>query len=53
MIRIKGNETNFTQKVDAMEFDHKPIEKVARGQFAGIKLSHPAKPFDLVYKIKG
>lgn len=52
-IRVKGNDTNFTQKVDAMEFDHKPIEKVTRGQFAGIKLSHPAKPFDLVYKIKG
>jgi putative protease len=52
-IRIKGNETNFTQKVDAMEFDHRPVEKAARGQFAGIKLSHPAKPFDLVYKIKG
>jgi putative protease len=52
-IRIKGNETNFTQKVDAMEFDHRPVEKAVRGQFAGIKLSHPAKPFDLVYKIKG
>ncbi len=52
-IHIKGNDTDFTQKVDAMEFDHKPIDKVTRGQFAGIKLSSPAKPFDLVYRIKG
>lgn len=51
-IHIKGSETDFTQKVDAMEFDHKPVEKAARGQFTGIKLSRPAKPFDLVYKIK-
>ena len=52
-IRIKGNATDFTQKVDAMEFNHQPMQKATRGQFAGIKLSHPAKPFDLVYKIKG
>ena len=52
-IHIKGNDTDFTQKVDDMEFDHKPAEKAARGQFIGVKLTHPAKPFDLVYKIKG
>lgn len=52
-IHIKGNDTDFTQKVETMEFDHKPVEKATRGQFTGIKLSRPAKPFDLVYKIKG
>lgn len=51
-IHIKGNNTDFTQKVETMEFDHKPVEKATRGQFTGIKLSRPAKPFDLVYKIK-
>jgi hypothetical protein len=52
-IHIKGNATDFTQKIEVMEFDHKPVEKAVRGQFAGIKLSKPAKPFDLVYKITG
>jgi len=52
-VRIKGNDTDFTQKVEAMEFDHKPVEKATRGQFAGLKLSHQAKPFDLVFKITG
>jgi hypothetical protein len=52
-VRIKGPETDFIQKVDAMEFDHKPVEKSIRGQFTGIKLSQPARPFDLVYKVKG
>ncbi len=51
-IHIKGNGTDFTQKVDCMEFDHQPVEKALRGQFTGIKLSQPAKPFDLVYKVK-
>ncbi len=52
-VRIKGNATDFTQKVEVMEFDHQPVQKATRGQFTGIKLSHPAKPFDLVYKVTG
>ncbi len=50
-IRIKGNDTDFKQKVEVMEFDHKPVDKAIRGQFTGIKLSKPAKPFDLVFKV--
>ncbi len=53
IIRIKGSRTDFTQKIEAMEFDHQPVQKAARGQFTGIQLSQPAKPFDLVYKIIG
>jgi translation elongation factor EF-1alpha len=52
-VHIKGPSTDFTQTVDSMEFDHKPVDKATRGQFTGIKLSQPAKPFDLVYRIKG
>jgi translation initiation factor IF-2 len=52
-IHIKGNGTDFTQKIEAMEFDHQPVQKATRGQFTGIKLTQPAKPFDLVYKITG
>lgn len=52
-IRIKGSSTDFTQKIEIMEFDHKPIQKAIRGQFAGIKLIQQAKPFDLVFRITG
>ncbi len=52
-VRIKGNESDFTQKVEVMEFDHKPVQKAIRGQFTGIRLSRPAKPFDLVYRVIG
>jgi len=52
-VRIKGSANDFTQKVEAMEFDHQPVQKAIRGQFTGIKLSQPAKPFDLVYKVTG
>ena len=52
-VHIKGTATDFTQKIDDLEFDHKPVQKASRGQFIGIKLSHPARPFDLVYKVTG
>ncbi len=52
-IRVKGPSTDFTQKIEAMEFDHKSVDKALRGQFTGIKLSQAAKPFDLVYRITG
>jgi len=53
IVRIKGSATDFTQKVETMEFDHQPVQKAIRGQFTGIKLSQPAKPFDMVYKVTG
>jgi hypothetical protein len=53
MIRIKGPATDFTQPVDDLEFDHKPVRKAFRGHFTGIRLTRPAKPFDLVYKVSG
>jgi hypothetical protein len=52
-VRIKGSNSDFTQKVEMMEFDHQPVQKAIRGQFTGIRLSQPAKPFDMVYKVTG
>ncbi|HTP04447.1 MAG TPA: hypothetical protein VMM54_04785 [Nitrospirota bacterium] len=52
-IRLKGSNTDFTQKIETMEFDHQPVQKATRGQFTGIKLSQAAKPFDLVYRVTG
>ena len=52
-VHIKGNSTDFTQQIEVMEFNHQPVQKAIRGQFTGIKLSQPAKPFDLVYKVTG
>lgn len=52
-IRIKGTTTDFVQKIELMEFDHRPVDKANRGQFTGVKVVQPARPFDLVYKVTG
>jgi hypothetical protein len=52
-IRAKGHEIDFTQKIEVMEFDRHSVEKASCGQFTGIRVLQPAKPFDLVYKVTG
>jgi putative protease len=52
-IHIKGHNTDFIQKIDDLEFDHHSVQSAGRGQFIGIKLAQPVKPFDLVYKVSG
>jgi len=45
MIRVKGNDTNFTQKVDAMEFDHKRSKRSPVDSSRASSSPGPAKPF--------
>jgi putative protease len=51
VIRIKGTKTDFTQNIDSMEIDRKPIEKAEKGASVGIKVKDKVRPGDTVYKI--
>ena len=50
-IRIKGHITDFDQKIESMEIDHKPVAIATKGQIAGIKVIHRVRKNDLLYKI--
>ncbi len=52
-IRLRGAATDVTRQIEVLEFDHKPVDKALRGQFTGIKLFRPARPFDLDDKVQG
>ena len=49
-ILVKGPQTDFAQKVDSMQIEHKNIARAEAGQSIGLKLSQPAKEKDMVYK---
>ena len=49
-ILVKGPLTDFDQKVESMQIDHKEIDKVEGGQSVGLKLAQLAKEKDVVYK---
>ena len=52
-ILIKGATTNFEQKVESMQIEHKDIERAEAGQIIGLKVNQRARENDKVYKIVG
>lgn len=52
-ITIKGQgTTEFREKIESMQTNHKPVAEAARGMEIGIKLKGIAKEGDKVYLIK-
>ncbi|UCE37916.1 MAG: translation elongation factor-like protein [Thermoplasmata archaeon] len=52
-IQIKGETTDFTQKIDSMEIDKVKIEVATAGQGVGIQVKDRVRPNDKVYKLLG
>ena len=50
-IRIKGNTTDFEQKVASMQVQHKEIEEAKPGDDIGMKMDQPVHEHDKVYKV--
>jgi len=48
-IHIKGETTDFTQKVESMEIDRVKVESASAGQGVGIKVADRVRPHDKVY----
>ncbi len=49
-ILFKGANTEFTQKIDSMQLDHKDIASAKKGQEVGIKVDEKVREGDEVYE---
>ena len=49
-IVVKGPTTNFEQKVDSMQIEHKGVKKAEAGQSIGLKVTERVRERDTVYK---
>jgi len=49
MITIRGAHTDFTQKIDSIQYDHKDISAAKKGQEVGIKVKEKVHNTDKVY----
>ena len=49
-ILIKGATTDFEQKVDSIQIEHKKVVSAKKGQSIGIKVADKVRPNDVVYK---
>ena len=50
-IHIKGHTSDFTQKVDSMQIDNKPVTEAGVGQSVGMRVAEHARQHDMVYKV--
>ena len=50
-IHIKGSTSDFEQKVDSMQIEHKSIEKAKKGDVIGLKTKEKVREGDEVYKV--
>ena len=50
-IHIKGATSDFTQKVDSMQVEHKNIEEAKKGDSIGLKVAEHARENDTVYQV--
>ena len=50
-IHVKGHTSDFTQQVEVMQIDRKPIDSAGTGDEVGIKVNEPARGNDEVFKV--
>lgn len=50
-IRIVGGETDFNQKIESMEVDHKKVSKAKKGDSVGLKVGQKVREGYKVYKL--
>ncbi|MEM2914510.1 MAG: translation elongation factor-like protein [Candidatus Bathyarchaeia archaeon] len=51
VILIQGPNTNFEQKVESMQIEHKNVNVAYAGQSIGLKVKQRVRETDRVYKI--
>ena len=49
-VHYKGATTDFTEEIKSMQYDHKPIESVKKGQEVGIKVGGKVREGDQVFE---
>lgn len=47
--RIRGNNTDFTQKVASMQIEHQDIDRAEKGKIVGVKVEKKVRKHDQVF----
>lgn len=50
-IHIKGHTSDFMQKVESIQLEHKNVNKTTKGEDVGIKVKGHAREHDVIYKV--
>ncbi len=50
-IHVKGHTSDWTQKVESMQIEHRQVQEAGPGDVVGVKVSEHAREHDVVYKV--
>jgi putative protease len=50
-IRIKGHTTDFSERVESLQVDHRPVELARTGDEVGLAVRERAREHDIVYRV--
>ena len=50
-LHFRGHTTDFFQRVERMELDHQPVERIGSGQQVAIQVSERVREGDVVYRV--
>ncbi len=51
-IHVRGHTSDFSQRVESLQVDHKPVTEVGPADDFGMKVINHAREHDVVYKIR-
>lgn len=51
-IHIRGHTTDFKQRIDSLQVEHKPVPEVGPSEDFGLKVSQHARENDVVYLVR-
>ena len=51
-IHIKGATSDFTQKIESMQIEHKNVEEAKKGESIGLKVKEHAREHDKVFVVE-
>ncbi len=50
-VHFKGTTTDFTHKLDSMQYDHKDVSEAVKGKEVGIKVDERVREGDQIYPV--
>ncbi len=53
MLHVLGHHTDFQQKVESLQIEHKEVSEATSGQDVALKVTQTVHPGDAIFKVNG
>ncbi|MCK4778158.1 MAG: hypothetical protein KAS39_07235 [Actinomycetia bacterium] len=50
-VHVKGHTTDFKQKIESIQVEHKTVDTAKKGDSVGVKVSEHVREGDIIFKV--